>query len=103
MTRRRLRPDWRKGLDALRKLIDDPDNTRYAFELVDSVDPDAHERILGKLRKHEDGRRLVEARPRLSDLLCDRETLAFALAAQRSAAEGREVAIAEIAGAAQSR
>ncbi len=75
MTRRRKRSDWRKGLEALRKLMDDPDSTEYAFELVDAVDPDAHERYLGRLRKHPQGRRLLEERPRLADLLCDRETL----------------------------
>ncbi len=75
MARRRKRSDWRKGLEALRKLMDDPDSTEYAFELVDAVDPDAHERYLGRLRKHPQGRRLLEERPRLADLLCDRETL----------------------------
>ncbi len=75
MTRRRHKPDWRRGLEALRKLMDDPDSTKYAFELVDAVDPDANERHLGRLRKHPQGRRLLEEHRRLADLLCDRETL----------------------------
>ncbi len=76
MTHRRHKPDWRRGLEALRKLIDDPDSTKYAFELVDAVDPDAHVRYLRRLRKHPEGRRLLEERRRLADLLCDREALA---------------------------
>ncbi len=75
MTRRRKKPNWRKGLAALRKLMDDPDSTEHAFELVDAVDPDAHERYLGRLCKHPQGRRLLEERPRLADLLSDREAL----------------------------
>ncbi len=72
----RQKPDWRKGLEALRKLMDDPDSTRYAFELIDAVDPDAYERYLHRLRKDPEGRRLLEQRPRLAKLLCDREALA---------------------------
>ncbi len=75
MTRRRLRPDWRKGLEALRKLMDDPDGTQYAFELVDAVDPGANARYLGRLRKHPQGRRLLEERPRLADRVSDRKAL----------------------------
>ena len=76
MTRSRPKPDWRRGLAALRKLMDDPDSTQYAFELVDAVDPDAHARHLRRLRNDPEGQRLLEERPRLSDVLCDREALA---------------------------
>jgi ubiquinone biosynthesis protein COQ4 len=74
--RRRARPQWRRAWRALRTLLDDPDATKNAFEVIAALEPDQLERGLASLLAHPEGRRLFLERPQLLPLLCDREALA---------------------------
>jgi ubiquinone biosynthesis protein COQ4 len=73
--RRRARPQWRRAWRALRTLLDDPDATRNAFEVIAALEPDQLERGLVGLLVHPEGRRLFLERPQLLPRLCDREAL----------------------------
>ena len=74
--RRRRRPQWRRALRALRRLLRDPERTEQAFEVSAALDPDLMERALARMLSHPEGRRLFVERPRLLERLCDREALA---------------------------
>jgi ubiquinone biosynthesis protein COQ4 len=74
--RRRARPQWRRALRALRTLLDDPDATENAFDVIAALEPDQLERGLATMLAHPEGRRLFVERPQLLPRLCDREALA---------------------------
>jgi ubiquinone biosynthesis protein COQ4 len=75
-SRRRARPQWRRALTALRRLLRDPDRTENAFEVIAALDPDLMERGLARMLSHPEGRRLFVERPCLLDHLRDRDALA---------------------------
>ncbi len=75
-SRRRARPQWRRALRALRRLMRDPDRTENAFEVIAALDPDLMERGLARMLAHPEGRRMFLERPCLLDRLRDREALA---------------------------
>ena len=77
MTEPHRKPDWKRGLRALRQLLDDPDSTHHAFEVIEALDPDGDLRALARLRADPEGRRLLAERPSLLDGLRDREALAM--------------------------
>lgn len=74
--RPRARPQWRRALRGLRRLLREPERTENAFEVVAALDPDLMQRGLATLLSHPDGRRLFRAQPCLLDRLVDREGLA---------------------------
>ena len=61
----RPKPEWPRALRALRTLLRDPERTELAFEVVEALDPDVHERLLARLLVHPEGRRLYTERPSL--------------------------------------
>ena len=71
-----VHPDWRRAIDAVRHLVKDADSTYYAFEVAQALDPNAVERALGDMLRHEAGRRLYAERPCLLDAARDRDALA---------------------------
>ena len=75
-SRRRARPQWRRALRALRRLLRDPERTENAFEVIAALDPDLMERGLAVMLSHPEGRRTFLERPCLLDHLRDREALA---------------------------
>jgi len=74
--RRRPRPQWRRALRALRRLLREPERTENAFEVIAALDPDLMERGLAVMLSHPEGRRLFVERPCLLDRLEDRDALA---------------------------
>lgn len=74
---RRSRPkrDWRRAVRALRELLNFPDRTYLAFDVIRSLDPDVHQRTLARLLAHPEGRRVYAERPSLQSALSDREGL----------------------------
>ncbi|HVN38257.1 MAG TPA: Coq4 family protein [Myxococcota bacterium] len=74
--RRRARPQWSRAWRALRTLLDDPDATENAFEVIAALEPDQMERGLARMLAHPEGRRLFLERPALLPRLCDRDALA---------------------------
>lgn len=74
--RRSARPQWRRALRALRRLLDDPSRTENAFEVVAALDPDLFRRGLADMLSHPEGRRLFVERPCLLGRLCDSAALA---------------------------
>jgi len=72
----RAKPDWRRGVRALRALLDDPDSTEHALEVSYALDGDMVKRRLVRFLAHPEGRRLYEERPSLLAQLSDRESLA---------------------------
>jgi ubiquinone biosynthesis protein COQ4 len=73
--RSRAKRDWRRAVRALRELLEYPDRTWLAFEIVEALDPDHHERALAQLLAHPEGRRIYAERPSLQAVLSDREAL----------------------------
>lgn len=73
--RRRPRPQWRRALRALRRLLREPERTENAFEVIAALDPDLMERGLAVMLSHPEGRRLFVERPCLLDRLRDRDAL----------------------------
>jgi ubiquinone biosynthesis protein COQ4 len=69
------RPQWRAALTALRRLLNEPNRTEYAFEVIFALDGDSAERGLKLMLSQPQGRDLFLARPNLADWLGDRETL----------------------------
>ena len=68
---RRDRPDWPRGVRALRALLDDPDSTQHALEVTYALDGDVVKRRLGRFLAHPEGRRLYDARPSLLERVGD--------------------------------
>jgi len=73
--RRRHRPELRRALRALRRLLDDPDQTQNAFEIGYALDGDAFAGDLAKMVSCSAGRRVFRERPCLLDTLSDRQAL----------------------------
>ncbi len=72
---RRPRRQWRRAWRALRELIDDPDQTEKAFEVLHALDGPSEERTFREFTRHPEGLRLLAERPSLRDALADREAL----------------------------
>ena len=60
---------------ALRNVFADPDETKYVFEVIDALQGPTLGRIRARLRRSEQGRRLLETKPDLLPLLNDRRGL----------------------------
>lgn len=75
-TRPRIRPQWRRALRGLRRLLRDPERTENAFEVIAALDPDLMQRRLARMLSHPEGRRVFRERPCLLEHLADREGLA---------------------------
>ncbi|MEC7524728.1 MAG: Coq4 family protein [Myxococcota bacterium] len=63
------------ALVALRKLLDDPDDTEQAFRVVRALDGHQAGRFLERFRASPDGARLLRERPSLLAALSDRDAL----------------------------
>ncbi len=72
---RRPRRQWRRAWRALRELIDDPDQTEKAFEVLHALDGPSEEHTFREFTHHPEGLRLLAERPSLRDALADREAL----------------------------
>jgi len=73
--RRRHRPELRRALRALRRLLDEPDETQMAFEIGYALDGDAFAGELAKMVACPAGREVFRERPVLLDALSDRAAL----------------------------
>ena len=71
------------ALVALRKLLDDPDDTEQAFRVVRALDGHQAGRFLERFRVSPDGARLLRERPSLLAALSDRDALQLALSKAR--------------------
>jgi ubiquinone biosynthesis protein COQ4 len=60
---------------ALKKLFDDPDATEYVFEIIDALQGPNLKWMRARLRRTEEGRRLLETKPSLIPLLKDHGAL----------------------------
>lgn len=67
---------WRRGLQSLRALFDDSDDTEKAIDFEYAVGRPDFERSFQRLVASPHGRRLLDARPSLVEALTDREALA---------------------------
>ncbi|MGH0032306.1 MAG: Coq4 family protein [Myxococcota bacterium] len=76
MSEPRHRPDWGRGLRAMRALLEDPDSTRHALEVSYALDGDMTRRRFQRFLDHPHGRRMLAERPCLLTALSDREALA---------------------------
>jgi ubiquinone biosynthesis protein COQ4 len=63
------------AIRALRALFANPDETRYVFEVIDALQGPTLQRLRARVRRSEQGRRLLTEQPDLVPLLQDRETL----------------------------
>jgi ubiquinone biosynthesis protein COQ4 len=66
----------RTALRAARILANDPDDLPQVFTIIESLSFDTLQRIHDRMTKSEVGRRLLETRPDIVDVLADREALA---------------------------
>jgi len=76
LRRGRARPQWRRALRGLRRLLREPERTENAFEVMAALDPDLMQRGLALMLSHPEGRRVFRERPCLLGRLADREGLA---------------------------
>ncbi|MEM9729306.1 MAG: Coq4 family protein [Myxococcota bacterium] len=60
---------------ALRKLFANPDETEHVFEIIDALQGPTLLRTRDRLASTPEGRRLLDTRPTMLPLLCDREGL----------------------------
>ena len=60
---------------ALRNVFAEPDETKHVFEVIDALQGPTLGRVRARLRRSEQGRRLLETKPDLLPLLNDREGL----------------------------
>ena len=70
------KPQWRRAWQALRAVIADPERTDKVIEFINSVGGDADLRALARFRASAEGRRLLEERPSLLDVVSDLRALA---------------------------
>ena len=68
--------DLGRALRAARSLAADPDDTRHVFTLIESLSWRTNERLLAGYERDPVGRRLLQTRPELLPMLCDRAALA---------------------------
>ena len=73
---RKHRPQWRRGMRAMRALIDDAESTELAFEVSFALDGDLSAIRLERVLAHPEGRRLCFDRPELAPVVADRDALA---------------------------
>jgi ubiquinone biosynthesis protein COQ4 len=74
-SRPRHRPQLRRALRALKRLLDDPDQTQNAFEVGYALDGDLAEKKLSTLLACPAGRSVFRDKPCLLTALCDRQAL----------------------------
>src|SRR5262245_3159429 len=67
--------DWRRALRLVRALLDDPERTELAFELMEAVGGRGDEPLFQEFARSREGRRLLSLRPSLVAALGDREAL----------------------------
>jgi ubiquinone biosynthesis protein COQ4 len=72
-TRQKVRP--LAALRAIRALIQDPDDTRKVFEVIEALSGRSVERAFDRFRETVTGQRLLAARPDLLAVLSDRDRL----------------------------
>jgi ubiquinone biosynthesis protein COQ4 len=65
----------RRALEALGKLLRDPDDLPQVFTLIQALSGRSPVRILRRMRRSESGARLLRGQPDIVPLLCDREAL----------------------------
>jgi ubiquinone biosynthesis protein COQ4 len=65
-----------RALRALRELVQNPDDTRHVFTVIESLSGHAPLRLLARFRKSANGQRLLASRSQLLPLLRDRARLA---------------------------
>jgi ubiquinone biosynthesis protein COQ4 len=65
-----------RAFRAARVLFDDPDNLPQVFTIIEALSLNTQARIVRRMKAHEVGRRLLQTRPDIVDLLADREALA---------------------------
>jgi ubiquinone biosynthesis protein COQ4 len=73
MTLRTLQPF--RAMRSMRKLFANPDDTHYVFEIIDALQGPALGRMYRRLRRSEQGKRLLDEQPDLVPILSDRERL----------------------------
>ena len=71
----RSRPQWRKAWRALQTLLDDPDDTQRALDVLEALDPTASQRDFARFLSRRTGRLLFEKRSSLGKALGDHEQL----------------------------
>ena len=71
----RHRPQLRRALRALQRLLATPDETQHAFEVAYALDGDVCDSDLREMLSFRAGRQLFANRPQLLDWLADRERL----------------------------
>jgi ubiquinone biosynthesis protein COQ4 len=69
----RIRPI--EALRALRVLLSNPDDTAQVFRIIEALSGDTPDRVLGRLRRSEQGKRLLAEKPDLLRHLLDRSRL----------------------------
>ncbi len=67
--------ELRAAARALRKLVDDPDDTSQVFHIIEALSGDAPVRMLRRVRREPEGRRLLASKPDLVPTLSDRDGL----------------------------
>ncbi len=70
-----VRRDWRRAWTALRAIIDDPERTDLAFEIIDGLAGDSFDRSHRRFIADRAGQRLLRDRPSLLATLSDRSAL----------------------------
>jgi ubiquinone biosynthesis protein COQ4 len=71
----KMKIEWRRAWRAVRTLMDDPDRTEQAFEVIAALSGRDFERLFQRFLTHPDGRALLAERPSLLETLSDREAL----------------------------
>jgi len=74
-SRPRHRPQLRRALRALKRLLDEPDQTQNAFEVGYALDGDLAEKKLTRLLACPAGRSVFREKPCLLTALCDQQAL----------------------------
>jgi ubiquinone biosynthesis protein COQ4 len=64
-----------RALAALRELVENPDDTRHVFTIIESLSGRAPLRVLARFRDSESGRRLLASRAQILPILRDRAAL----------------------------
>lgn len=68
--------EFRKAAEAMRRLLDDPEDTAQVFTIIQALTGNAHYRLLRRVKRLAHGRQLFTERPNLLQLLSDRKALA---------------------------
>jgi ubiquinone biosynthesis protein COQ4 len=71
-----LQLEPRRAFKAARILASDPDDLPQVFTIIESLSVDTLQRITNRMQRSDRGRRLIEARPDIVDILADRAALA---------------------------